>query len=117
MALMQDSFDLPNSPRRLEKMASDQLLGRLGGGSFLHERKYDVRKGAEHLGISTATLRRLIQNGDIPILRIGGRIFLLERDLDEFLQGNYSAQRPAKGKLSPSRERLPDKVLNSKHLR
>lgn len=116
--LTQDQIVLFASPHRMEKMATDERLGKLGGGgSFLHERKYDVRKGAEHLGISTATLRRLIQNGDIPILRIGGRIFLLERDLDEFLQGHYSAQRPAKVELSPSRERLPDKVLNSKHLR
>lgn len=109
---------LPNFSPPLEKMATDERLGKLGArGSFLHERKYDVRKGAEHLGISTATLRRLIQNGDIPILRIGGRIFLLEQDLDEFLQGHYSAQRPAKGEWSRSRERLPKEVVASRHLR
>ena len=112
-----NQFVLFVSPRRLEKMASDQLLGRLGGGSFLRENKFGITEGAKRLGVSPTTLRRFIRNGDIPFLRVGGKIRLLERDLDAFLEGRYSTTTPASFDQPRRRERLPDEVLHSKHLR
>lgn len=48
--------------------------------SFLVSRK----KGARSLGICLRTLEQLIRRGEIPVVRIGRRILLSPRALEEF---------------------------------
>lgn len=86
-------------------------------GSLLCERKYGVREASRLLNISESGMRRLIYDGQISTLRIGGKIFLLERDLDEFLERGYSTNARTNAEQPRRRERLPKEVISSKHLR
>lgn len=92
-------------------MANTELVG-----SILTEKKLTVKEGAQALGVGESTLRRLIRDGVIPILRIGGRILLLASDLEVFLQDRHIVVTHTvedHGRLPP----LPDSVLNSEFIK
>lgn len=44
-----------------------------------------VRTLAEHMSVSTKTVRRLIDNGQLPVHRIGGQIRIAETDAARFI--------------------------------
>jgi excisionase family DNA binding protein len=48
-------------------------------------RLLSVATVANHLGVSTKTVRRLIKDGQLPSLRVGRQIRMSERDLADFL--------------------------------
>lgn len=52
-----------------------------------------VKEAAEQVGVSTQTVRRWIQSGALPALRISARLYRLDQeDFEKFIQS-------AKGKL------------------
>jgi excisionase family DNA binding protein len=48
---------------------------------------HPVDEGARLLGISRATLYRLVAAGEIPIVRIGRSSRIRRKDLDDFING------------------------------
>ena len=53
------------------------------------EPKLTVKEAAGRIGIGVTSLRRLINEGQLPVLRLGTKILLLERDVEQYLQGHY----------------------------
>ena len=47
-----------------------------------------VKEAATQIGISQRTLRNLIEQGEIRIVRIGRRILLRPSDIESFLEAN-----------------------------
>ena len=83
-----------------------------GNGLLLHQRKYSIKEASKLAGTGETTMRRIIQNGEIRVLMIGGKIQILEKDLEAFLQGNYGPIRqdaPEKPKVIP----LPSHIQES----
>ena len=52
-------------------------------------KKLTLKEAAEALRISVSGVRRLLRNGRLPSLKIGERMFLLEADIEAYLQGEY----------------------------
>ena len=72
--------------------------------------KLTVPKAAKRMGIGETKLRSIIQNGEMPVLRIGGKMIVVEQDIVKFLMGNYGRvgvpdHRPAGRPALPSRIR------------
>jgi excisionase family DNA binding protein len=60
-------------------------------GAELQARLLRLKDGARYLSVSTWTLRRLIQNGDLPVVKLGesGAPWLLDvRDLDRWIESS-----------------------------
>ena len=95
-----------------ERDASRDALPR-----FLGERKYTIRKAAELMMISASRLRRLIGEGQVPHLRLGGRLYVMEADMEAYLADNYLTSRPPTLTRTPRLSMLPPEVTASKHLR
>lgn len=79
---------------------------------LLRAAKLSVPEAAEVLGIGETKMRELVRNGEIPVVRIMGKVLLLERDLEAYLQSRYGTLRTAERKadrLPP----LPRRVLES----
>ena len=67
-------------------------LGEYRGGmtpqaKFL-KRLYSLREAAMYLGRSTWSVRRLIWSGALPSVRVGGRVHLDVRDMDDLIDKN-----------------------------
>src|SRR5450830_1093172 len=80
--------------------------------SLINECKYSIKQACEKMGIGETTLRSIIKTGGIAVLNIGGKYLLLERDVEQYLRGNYGAIREAKverNRLAP----LPEIIANS----
>lgn len=56
---------------------------------ILEQKKLTVKEAAEVMKRSVTSVRRLIQNGKIPVIRFAGKDLLLERDLEAFLRDRY----------------------------
>lgn len=86
------------------------------GVSLLHQRKYTVPRAAGLVGLGETKLRAMVARGDLPVLDLGGRLLVLESDLESFLAGRYGRKAPA-----PKEEKglppLPLSVTESKYLR
>lgn len=52
-----------------------------------------VPEAARRLGISRAAAYRAARAGEIPVIRIGGRILVLRQPFDELLQGGQIMRR------------------------
>jgi len=48
----------------------------------------DIPESARALRIGDSTMRRMIRLGEIPVVRIGGRILVSEEDLVELVKKN-----------------------------
>ena len=84
--------------------------------TLLSERKHTVPQAARMLGVGENKLREIIRKGMIPVLDLGGKHLLLERDLEAFLQGHYGAIGKAKPR-NPGLPPLPQEVLESELLK
>ena len=51
--------------------------------------KWGLSQAAEILGIGTTKLRRIVLDGEIPVVKIGGKYLLFERDIIKFVEGKY----------------------------
>jgi len=80
-------------------------------------RKLSLTESAKALGISQTSVRRLIQNGHLPILKIGGVIKILERDLEAYLQTEHVRMTPSSVPAQPARRAMPAYLAESKHFR
>lgn len=57
-----------------------------------------VRGAAAHLAVSPSTVRRLIAAGELPAVRIGGRVVLRFEDLDQYLADRTAVAADAFGR-------------------
>ena len=48
----------------------------------------DTKTAARYIGIGLRTLCRMIQRGEVPIVRIGRRVLLRKEALDNFLRAH-----------------------------
>ena len=107
--------------KRAKQMGNDsQMQGKpnITVGCLFHDNLYTIEEVAKRLRIGNSTLRRLIYQGQIKAIRIGGRILLPEKFIEEFMVS--SVIKPAVNVVEyqkPLKYRLPDEVLNSKHLK
>jgi excisionase family DNA binding protein len=88
--------------------------GSTGGHSFrlIEARKYTLKEAGKKAGVSEATMRNEVKFGEIPVIRIGTKMMIIEQDLEQYLQRHYqyegNRESPSVG--CPS---LPDWVENS----
>ena len=60
----------------------------------------NLKEGASELRISSCTARRMIKDGKLPCRRVGGKIFFLPEDLQNFLQKCLVTSNPRKEAVS-----------------
>jgi excisionase family DNA binding protein len=95
------------------------LLGNnIGDGAarvvpLLHQRKYGVKQASELLGIGQTSLRRLICRGEINVLRIGGKVLVLEADIERLLKGCYGPMKEVPAAPKAKLSALPRHVRES----
>lgn len=89
--------------------------GGVGGGSgLLRAAKLTVPEAAAMLGIGETKMREIIRHGDIPVVRIMGKVLLLERDLEAYLLGHYGAlKKPGRQAAGDRLPALPNSVVKS----
>lgn len=87
------------------------------GNGLLCCRKMAVPEAARQIGIGETKLREIIRRGDIPVIRILGKILLLERDLEVFLQSHYGSVKEPERKAFKGLPPLPKHVQESSLLR
>mgnify|MGYP001589945833 CR=1 FL=1 len=82
---------------------------------LLNSRKLSINEASTKMRLGATSLRRLIHNGQIPVLEIGGKILLLEQDIEQYLRGCHVTL-AAQNVWKPRAQALPDEVINSPHL-
>jgi excisionase family DNA binding protein len=80
---------------------------------LLHGQKWGVPQAAKALGLGQTRLREIIREGQIPVIRIMGKILILEQDLEDYLQGQYGTLRPTEARASKGLPPLPKFVRES----
>lgn len=83
--------------------------------ALLDERKRTITEAARVLSIGTSSLRRIIANGEIPVVRMTNKTLILESDLEAYLAASrvlVTVTKPASRRLP----QLPREVATSKHL-
>ncbi len=53
-----------------------------------------IRRAVESCSVSQATLQRWIDNGDVPVVKVGGRILIDTKDLRAFLDSHKETRTP-----------------------
>ena len=107
---------MPAEPCATFPLPSVPLQGHvkgIGNVSLLHQKKYGVREASELMGISQTKVRRMIGKGEINVLRIGGKLLLLEADLEKFMQGQYGPMKDVPVVLKRKLSALPRHVMES----
>lgn len=61
------------------------------GTNVQHESMIDIRRAAELLDVSTATVTRYAERGEIPAMKIGNRWKFLASSLDKWRQSRLSS--------------------------
>ena len=88
--------------------------GSTGGHSFrlIEARKYTLKEAGKLAGVSEATMRNEVKSGEIPVIKIGTKAMIIDRDLEQYLQRHYlyEGKNEAPSVGCPS---LPDWVENS----
>ena len=82
---------------------------------LLNERKLTIAEAARVLSIGTTSLRRIIANGEITVVRMTNKTLILESDLEAYLaasRGRLTVAKPVARRLP----QLPHEVASSKHL-
>ena len=67
--------------------SDSQLPGKsnVAGEGLFHDNLYTTEEVAKRLRIGNSTLRRLVYQGRIKAIRIGGKILLPEKFIEEFM--------------------------------
>lgn len=98
-----------------ENMINNQANG-VGNGLF-NDRFFTIKEAAKRWNIGESTLRRHISRGLIKTTRIGGQIRLPQRRLEEYMASSSSESKVNIVEYTqPAKCKLPEEVLNSKHL-
>ena len=105
---------LPSNPDKTSLPAENTALA--AGVCLLDAVKLTLPQAAKRIGVSETKLRLIIQHGEIPVLRLGGKTLIIEQDIGNYLQGNYgrmvvSARKP-KGRPSLPKSILESEMLN-----
>lgn len=82
---------------------------------LLKESKLTITEAARALSIGATSLRRIIANKEIPVVRMTKKTLILESDLEAYLaasRGKLTVAKPV-GRRLPQ---LPPEVAKSKHL-
>jgi excisionase family DNA binding protein len=58
---------------------------------------------AEHWGVSTRTVRRLVDSGELPALRIGGSVRLTRQAIEVYEANAPALAAPKRGLVRPPR--------------
>lgn len=83
---------------------------------LINDQKLSIPEAARALGISPNSLRRIIEQGRLPVLRILKKTLILASDVEKFLEDSrcfINATVQMKSRLPA----LPAEVINSMHLR
>jgi excisionase family DNA binding protein len=92
--------------------------GMASGYSLLDATKLTIPLAAKRLGVGETKMRTIVLNGEIPVLRIGGKTMILEQDIEEYLQGGYGRMKPsAKPTTRPKLTALPKGIIGSSWLK
>jgi excisionase family DNA binding protein len=83
---------------------------------LIDDQKLSIPEAAKALGISPNSLRRIIEQGRLPVLRILKKTLILASDVEQFLQESRMSVRRVENNR-PSLPPLPAAVINSRHLR
>jgi len=83
---------------------------------LMDDQKLSLPEAAKVIGISSNSLRRVIEQGRLPVLRILTKTLILASDVEQFLQESRMSVRRVENTRT-SLPPLPASVLNSKHLR
>lgn len=85
--------------------------------NLLGAKKLTVPQAAKIMGIGQTKLRETLRKGAIPVIRIEGKIQLLERDLEAFIQGHYGTLKVADVKMFNRLPPLPKHIADSELLK
>jgi len=83
---------------------------------LIDDPKLSIPETAKVMGISPNSLRRIIEQGRLPVLRILKKTLILASDIEKFLEDSrcvITATEQTKSRLPA----LPAEVINSMHLR
>ena len=80
---------------------------------LLGAKKLTVPQAAKFMGLGQTKLRELLRKGNIPVIRIMGKILLLERDLEAFMQRSYGPLKVAETKPCNRLPPLPKDIAES----
>lgn len=84
--------------------------------SLANEPKYGIKQSCEKMGIGETTLRSIIHKRGIPVVNIGGKYLLLEKDIEKYLQEHYGTINETK--VEPHRlPSLPANIASSDLIR
>lgn len=108
----------PIAPALCHDLEQEGLAGNNGRQKklLLNERKLTIAEAARALSIGATSLRRIIANGEIPVVRMTNKTLILESDLETYLaasRGKLMAAKPLASRLP----QLPHEVATSKHLK
>lgn len=55
----------------------------------LTDRRFSYREAAQQLGCSEISLRRWVSQGKVDHLKVGGRVFFTQQQLEQFLSDSF----------------------------
>ena len=56
---------------------------------LIESRKFTLKQASNMAGVSESQMRAMAWRGDLPVLRVGACMLVLEQDLEAFLAGRY----------------------------
>ena len=65
-------------------------MARTSTGEFSHARFLTVQEVAQLMRVSTMTVYRLIQSGELPAVRVGRSFRMRDDDVDAYLGSRYT---------------------------
>ena len=82
---------------------------------LLEEKKLTLKEAAELMCSSVTSLQRIIRDGELPVIKLGGKTLILARDAEAYLQNRYGRMHedPVPRK---KRGRLPAAIMESEVL-
>lgn len=83
---------------------------------FMNDQKLSIPETAKVMGISPNSLRRIIEQGRLPVLKILKKTLILASDVEQFLQASRVSVRRVEN-TKQGLPALPAAVINSRHLR
>ena len=83
---------------------------------LIDDQKLSLPEAAKVIGISSNSLRRVIEQGRLPVLRILTKTLILESDVEQFLRESRMSVRRVENTRT-SLPPLPASVINSKYLK
>ncbi len=87
------SLQPPESRETAKRAQAKQTPARPPKAPPLSRRLYDIEAVGTYLGIPAHTVREIIWRGDLSCVRIGRRLYLDIRDVDQFIEQSKTRER------------------------